>query len=140
MAVITRTQVIKKPVDEVFAVVADGADWADWNPDVEASRRLDAGPIGNGSRFEWQLRRVGKVIQEFREFEPNTRIQMVSQAKISEGSHLFRFSARGEETQIDHRLEIRPRGMFRLFTPMMGLMGRKNLRGTTDALQARLER
>jgi hypothetical protein len=36
MALITRTQIIKKPVDEVFAVVADGAGWADWNPTVRA--------------------------------------------------------------------------------------------------------
>jgi len=52
MSLITRTQFIKKPVDEVFAVVAAGASWADWNPTVRASRRLDAGPIGNGARFE----------------------------------------------------------------------------------------
>jgi uncharacterized protein YndB with AHSA1/START domain len=140
MALITRTQFIKKPVDEVFAVVTDGASWADWNPTVRASRRLDAGPIGNGARFEWQLRGVGKVVQEFQEFEPNRRVRIVSHVKMVEGGHRFRFSAQGEQTRIDHELEIRPKGVFLLFAPMIGLNGRKNVRDTANALQAHLER
>jgi uncharacterized protein YndB with AHSA1/START domain len=140
MALITRTQIIKKPVDEVFAVVVDGASWADWNPTVRASRRLDTGPIGNGARFEWDLRGVGKVVQEFQEFEPNTRVRILSHVKMVEGGHRFRFSAQGEGTRIDHELEIRPKSVFLLLAPMIGLNGRKNLRDTANALQARLER
>ena len=140
MALITRTQIIKKPVDEVFAVVADGARWADWNPTVKASRRLDAGPMGNGARFEWQLRGVGKVVQEFQEFELNRRVRIVSHVKIVEGGHRFSFSAQGEQTRIDHELEIRPKGVFLLLTPMLGMNGRKNVRDTANALQAHLER
>ena len=140
MSLITRTQFIKKPVDEVFAVVADGASWADWNPTVRASRRLDAGPIGNGARFEWQLRGVGKVVQEFQEFEPNTRVRLVTHVKTMKGGHLFRFSTHGEQTRLDHEVEIRPKGVFMLFAPMMGLIGRKDLRDTANALQAHLER
>ena len=140
MSLITLTQFIKKPVDEVFAVVADGASWADWNPTVRASRRLDAGPIGNGARFEWDLRGVGKVVQEFQEFEPNRRVRILSHVKMVEGGHRFRFSAQGQGTRIDHELEIRPKGVFLLLAPMMGLNGRKNLRDTANALQAHLER
>jgi hypothetical protein len=140
MALITRTQFIKKTVDEVFAVVVDGASWADWNPTVRASRRLDGGPIGNGARFEWDLRGVGKVVQEFQEFEPNTRVRFVTHVKTLGGGHLFCFSTQGEGTRIDHEVEIRPKGVFRLFAPMMGLIGRKDLRDTAAALQAHLER
>jgi hypothetical protein len=140
MALITRTQFIKKPVDEVFAVVADGASWAKWNPTVRTSRRLDAGPIGNGAKFEWELRGVGKVVQEFQEFEPDMRVRFVTHVKTMKGGHLFRFSTQGEQTRIDHELEIRPKGAFLLFAPMMGLIGRKDLHDTANALQAHLER
>jgi hypothetical protein len=140
MALITSTQFIKRPVDEVFAVVADGASWADWNPTVRASRRLNAGPIGNGARFEWELRGVGKVVQEFQEFEPNTRVRFVTHVKQMKGGHLFRFSTQGEQTRIDHEVEVRPTGVFLLFAPMMRLIGRKDLRDTSNALQAHLER
>jgi hypothetical protein len=140
MALITRTQLIQKTVDEVFAVVVDGASWADWNPTVRASRRLDAGPIGNGARFEWALRGVGKVVQEFQEFEPNTRVRFVTHVKTLGGGHLFCFSTQGQGTRIDHELEIQPKGVFLLFAPVMGLIGRKDLRDTANALQAHLER
>src|SRR5439155_24789575 len=64
MALITRSQVINATVDEVFDVIVDGASFAAWNPTVRSSRRLDSGQVGNGTRFEWELRGFGKVIQE----------------------------------------------------------------------------
>jgi len=33
-----------------------------------------------------------------------------------------------------------PKGPFRLFAPIMGMIGRKNLRDTANALQIHLER
>jgi hypothetical protein len=36
-------------------------------------------------------------------------------------------------------VEIRPKGVFILFAPMMGLIGRKDLRDTANGLQAHLE-
>jgi uncharacterized protein YndB with AHSA1/START domain len=140
MAIITRTQLIKKPVDEVFAVVVDGASWADWNPTVRASRRLDTGPIGNGARFEWELRGVGKVVQEFQEFEPNAQVRIVPHVKQVKGGHRFRLTPNGDATRIDHELEVTPIGIFKLFAPMIVMNGRKNLRDTANALQGHLER
>jgi uncharacterized protein YndB with AHSA1/START domain len=140
VAIITRTQVIAKPVEQVFGVVADGGNFAAWNPTIRASRRLDDGAIGNGARFEWDLRGFGKVVQEFQEFEPNAQVRIVPHIKALEGGHRFRFTANGNETRIDHELEMIPQGMFKLFAPMMGMIGRNNLRDTADALQAHLER
>ena len=140
MAVSTHTQFIKKPVNEVFGVVVDGAGWVDWCPTVRSARRLDAGPIGNGTRFEWDLRGVGKVVQEFQEFEPNTRVRFVTHMTRASGGHLFRFSAQGDLTRIDHEVEVRPKGVFHLFAPMMGMIASKDLRETAHALQAHLER
>ena len=33
-----------------------------------------------------------------------------------------------------------PKGVFKIFTPLMGMMGKKNLRDTANALQRYLER
>jgi uncharacterized protein YndB with AHSA1/START domain len=139
MTIIKRTQVIHRPVDTVFATVTDAAAFAEWNPTIRASRRLDEGPIGNGSKFEWDLRGFGKVVQDFQEFEPNKRVRIVPHMKTVEGGHRFSFTADGADTRIDHELEMIPKGLFRLFAPMMGMIGRKNLRDTADALQRHLE-
>jgi len=139
LPIITATQVIRRPVDAVFGVVANAGDFASWNPTIRASRRLDTGEIGNGSRFEWELRGFGKVVQEFREFERNVRVRIVPHLKGLEGGHRFRFTAQGDVTRIDHELEMNPKGWLRLFTPIMIATGRKNLKETTDALRAHLE-
>jgi uncharacterized protein YndB with AHSA1/START domain len=140
MALIKRTQVISSPVDEVFATVIDGGNYASWNPTIKASRRMDAGEIGQGSRFEWKLRGFGTVIQELQEFQRNERVRIVPQLESLAGGHRFLFTADGERTRVDHELEMTPRGVFRLFGPMMARMGRRNLRATAEALQEHLER
>jgi uncharacterized protein YndB with AHSA1/START domain len=139
MAVVRRTQVIDRPVAEVFDVVADGANWAKWNPTVQASRRLDDGEIGNGSRFEWELRGVGKVVQEFHEFKENAQVRIVPDTKSVGGGHRFRFTTQGVATRVDHELELIPKGAFKLLTPMIVMVGRRNLRDTANALQRHLE-
>ena len=140
MALITRTQVINRPVDQVFATVIDAGTYASWNPTIKASRRLDAGEVGDGSRFEWKLRGFGNVIQEFQEFERDRRVRIVPQLKTLSGGHRFLFTVEGDRTRVDHELEMVPRGVFRLFAPMVTRIGRRNLRDTAEALQAHLER
>ena len=136
MALITRTQFIKKPVDEVFSVLADVGSWAEWNPTIRSSRWLDDQTIGNGARFEWGLRGLGMVVQELQEFEPNVQLRIVTDLKPVKGGHRFRLTANGDATRIDHELEITPRGIFRLFGPMMVMNGRRNLRDTANAIEA----
>jgi hypothetical protein len=125
----------------VFNVVADAGNFDAWNPTIKASRRLDAGELGNGSRFEWQLRGFGKVVQEFEEFERDRRVRIVPKLKMLTGGHRFTFTGLDESTtRIDHELEMLPKGAFRLMAPLIARTGTKNLRETAEALQAFLER
>jgi hypothetical protein len=139
VALITRTQLIPRPIDEVFATVIDGGNYAAWNPTIKASRRLDDGQLGDGSRFEWKLRGFGNVTQELQEFKRNERVRIVPLNAPISGGHRFLLAAEGEETRIDHELEMIPTGVFRLFAPLMARIGRRNLRDTADALQNHLE-
>src|SRR5262245_27422700 len=85
MAVITRTQVIHKPVDEVFDVLADLGSWAEWNPTIRSSRWLDDPPHGNGARFECGLRGLGMVGQELVAFQPRVQLRVVTDLKPVKG-------------------------------------------------------
>ena len=115
-----RTQVIRRPVEEVFATVIDAGNFAAWNPTIKASRKLNEGEIGNGSRFEWQLRGFGKVVQELQAFDRPQQVRIVPHIKQLEGGHTFRLTAQGDSTQVDHELEMRPKGAFQLFAPIWG--------------------
>jgi uncharacterized protein YndB with AHSA1/START domain len=140
MAVVKLTQVINKPVDVVFQTVVDVANFPKWNPTTPSARKLSAGEIGNGTRFELEIKGFGKVEQELREFERDKRVRLVPSFKLLTGGHRFVFTANGVKTRIDHELEMTPRGVFKVFIPLMGMMGKKNLRDTANALQSYLER
>ena len=139
MTTLRRTQVIDRPVGEVFDVVVDAGNFASWNPTIKSSRKLTAGDIGAGSRFEWTMRGFGKVRQELQEFERNQRVRMVPDMRSISGGHRFIFTELGNQTRVDHELEMTPKGALKLLTPVMRIVGRSNLRRTAEALQRYLE-
>jgi len=140
MAIVKRTQVIRKPVAEVFRTVVDVENFPKWNPTTPRARKLTSGEIGEGTRFELEIRGFGKVLQELREFELNKRVRLVPTMRVLSGGHRFVFSAQGDSTRVDHELEMTPKGLFKMFSPLMGMMGGKNLRDTANALRTYLER
>ena len=70
----------------------------------------------------------------------NERVRIVPTMSVMSGGHRFVFTAQGASTRIDHELEMTPKGLFKIFSPFIGMMGKKNLRETANALQKYLER
>ena len=140
VAVLRLTQKIDRPVEDVFGVVIHAGDFAAWNPTITESRQLTPDPIGEGTRFEWKLRGFGNVGQELQEFERNRRVRIVPHHRSLAGGHRFTFTDLGGRTRIDHELEMVPKGIFKIMSPFMTTAGKKNLRATADALDARLRR
>jgi len=140
VAVRKLTQVIRKPVEEVFGTVIDVANFPRWNPTTPSARKLTTGATGEGTQFELEIKGFGKVLQELQEFRPNQQVRIVPHFKVLTGGHRFIFTADRNGTRVDHELEMTPRGLFKIFSPLMGMMGKKNLRDTANALQRYLER
>src|SRR6266567_8069595 len=130
MAIVKRSQLIHKQVEEVFRTVVDVANFPKWNPTTPSARKLSSGEIGEGTRFELEVRGFGKVIQELREFEHNKRVKIVPTIKLFTGGHRFVFSAEGDGTRIDHELEMTSKCVYKILSPLMGMLGAKNLRDT----------
>lgn len=139
MAVLRLTQVISRPASDVFAVITDAGSFASWNPTIQSSRQLTPGAPTHGSQFEWELRGFGAVRQELREFEPGRRVRIVPHMAALTGGHRFTLTDLGGQTRVDHELEMSPRGLFVLMSPVIWMTGRRNLRATADALQRHLE-
>ena len=140
MAILTLTQEIDRPVDAVFVTISDVGNFASWNPTIKASRALEPGDPGNGMRYEWTLRGFGNVLQEIRDFEPDRGLRIVPLMRSMSGGHRFTLTDVGGRTRVDHKLEMTPKGSFKLMGPMMTSTGRKNLSATADALKRYLER
>ena len=142
MPVFKLSQTINRPVSEVFNTVVHVERFPDWSPNNHKSaRRLSQGEIGEGSQFEIEIKGFGKVHQTLEEFERNKRVKIVPHIKMLSGGHRFSFSSEGPSaTRIDHELEMFPKGIFKLMTPFMFRMGKKNLDEVTTALKAYLEK
>jgi hypothetical protein len=138
VTVLPLTQEIDRPVEDVFGVVIHAGDYAAWNPTITESRQLTPDPIGEGTRFEWKLRGFGNVEQELQEFDPNRRVRIVPHHRSLAGGHRFTFTDLGGRTRIDHELEMAPKGIFKVASPFMTTVGKKNLQATANALDARL--
>lgn len=139
MPVFKLTQVIDRPVDEVFNTVIHLEDFPRWSPQNPSARRISQGEIAEGSRFEMEIKGFGLVPQTLEEFDRNRRVRVVPHIKQIAGGHRFIFTDLGGKTRIDHELEMTPKGIYTLMLPMMYLIGKRNLKLTIQALKEHLE-
>ncbi len=58
----TETTTFARPAQEVFELVADFGNLADWDPMFDESMRLDEGPLDVGSRFKVKGSMAGQAI------------------------------------------------------------------------------
>jgi hypothetical protein len=134
------SQIVTRPVDEVFATAIRLDEFPRWSPRNPSARKLTPGDIGEGTRFQLGIKGFGTVTNELREFEPNKRVMVVPLSGMLRGGHRWIFSDLGDgTTHIDHELELRPKGIFKLMGPILRSTGAKNVRETAAALQRHLE-
>ena len=140
MPTATLSQAIDRPVSEVFAVVSDLTTFPDWNPTTKAARKISEGDPQEGSLYELSVRGFGKQTMELTNFETDRSVRLTPQSSMFSGGHQFTFTSEGEKTRVDHELVMNAKGVWKIFTPMMGMMASRNLAKTAAALQTYLER
>ena len=136
----TLSQLINRPVAEVFATVSDLTTFPSWNPTTKSASLISEGEIGEGTVFQMSVKGFGNQVMELTEFEKDKQVRLIPRSKMSHGGHRFVFSTEDDKTRIDHELEMYPKGVFVIFSPLMGMMSRRNLKQTAQALQDYLER
>jgi hypothetical protein len=139
VTILRLTQEIRQRAPVIFDTIIDAGSFASWNPTIESSRQITTDEIGEGTIFEWKLRGFGWVRQHLEEFERDRRVRIVPEMKSLGGGHRFTLTDLGDRTQVDHELEMTPKGLFTLLGPLMTRTGRRNLRATADALQRHME-
>jgi hypothetical protein len=132
------SQQIKLPVEAVFATATHLDEFPEWSPLNPWAKKLTPGEIGEGTKFQMGINGFGKVTNELREFEPNARVIVVPLSKMFDGGHRWIFTdLGGGVTRIDHELEMRRKGLFKLMTPMLRADGKKtptsSSQGTSSA-------
>jgi len=133
---------IERPVDEVFDVVADQTNEPRYNPAMTASRRIDDGPIGMGTRFLATVLTRGKPQQveiEVTGFERPTEIASRSVMGRSTVSGRVRFDPVGSGTRLSWDWDVQVGGGARVLDPLVSVIGRRQERAIWGGLKHFLE-
>ena len=135
--------VINRPVDEVFAFVANFENHPKWESNFQKVKLLSSTPSGVGTTYQCDMKLPGQTATskfEITEYEVNKKIAFEGEpagpAK-PDGSFLFDAVPGGTKVTLLPRPTFR--GLFKLLEPMMAGYVRKQNRDHLNSLKRILE-
>lgn len=135
------SQDINRPVETVFDYFSDCRNETRWNPFVKAIDKIGDGPVGLGTRFRGDYPGVGSA--EFAisvyEFPHRVGFQGAFAPMAFEMLATCRELPGGQGTHFDFVGEFRPRGIFKLLSPLMAIKMRRDFAARGVALKCALE-
>jgi uncharacterized protein YndB with AHSA1/START domain len=125
------TTVIDRPIDEVFAFLADGENDPKFSPRVKEITKTTDGPPRVGTVFRSTVTDAGMTTHrefELTEFEPPTRIRWTERTKnlVSVASGGYDLAPEGEGTRMTIHNNLQARGFGKLIEPIAVRMARKD--------------
>jgi uncharacterized membrane protein len=139
---------IHRPVDEVFDVVADERNEPRYNPQMRRVEQTSAGPIGVGTTFRAESMSRGRPVEmtiTVTEFERPRRLTSWTHLSTMDIHGTLTFDPAPDGTggtggtRMRWSWELEPRGMLKLMTPVVALIGRRQERSIWTGLKRYLE-
>ena len=134
---------VRRPIDETFAYTADFTNIENWDPGVEASRRVGNGPVGPGARFDLQVRFGRKALPMtylITEYDPPNRVTLVGQGDRLTATDTISFETTDGGTLITYVADLDFRGWLGWIEPLIGgkleKIGRDAVEGLARELDA----
>lgn len=121
MAQIKSSIIIKRPIEEVFAFVADPRNDLKWRSDVVESN-VTSGSLGVGATFEFASEFIGRKIEtkgEMTAYDPPKRFAWKSIESPIPVSAVTTFEAVTDGTLIVDTVDFEPGGFFKIAEPLL---------------------
>lgn len=134
--------VIDRPVEEVFAYVADVTNDPAWHTDILEARKTTEGPVGMGTIWHTRFKPamgISEADMEVVSFEPNRVLAMKGEVGPMHPTLTYRFEPAAGGTKFTRRVQITVSGWMKLMQPMMGMMLPKQNQGFLANLKRVLE-
>jgi carbon monoxide dehydrogenase subunit G len=137
---IHETVVSPRPVEDVFAYVADFTTVTEWDPGIASSERT-SGEGGVGTTYDVVATFRGREVPmtyEVAEYEAPARIVLHGSGSAVDAVDTIEFFADGGGSRVVYTAEFRLKGLLRFAEPFMGGMfdslGKKAIGGLRSAL------
>ena len=138
------TVVIDRPIDEVFAYLADGENDPKFSPRVLEIARTTDGPPGVGTVYKSTVKDAGMTTKrefELTAFEPPTRIRWAERSKnaitASEGG--YDLAPEGDGTRVTLHNVLEGHGIGKLIAPLALRSARKGADDFGRSIKAAVE-
>jgi uncharacterized membrane protein len=119
---------VHRPVETVFDFVADARNEPRYNPHIRLAEKTSGGPIGVGSRFRNETASMGRITEWVIEITSYRRpwhlaTSLHSSAMDIDGTMTFEAVPGG--TRMRWSWDLKPRGIFQLFAPLIRRSGQR---------------
>jgi len=142
MITVEKTIFIGRPTEAVFAFVADQTNAPRWQRGLTAVRRTTNGPIGVGTRHEFERTMMGRRMDgsnEYTRYDPNELVAF-SWTGPMPGQASYAVQPAGlNGTKLVSQLEMQGRGLLRLAEPILAAGLRRDVEANLDTLKRLLE-
>jgi len=134
---------VKRPLDEVFAYVADFERAPEWITDLVRVEKLTPGDVGVGTRFTQVVSLGGQELEgtmEVRAYEPPHVYAYEGEGGPTRFTARFTLTPEGESTLIRHDYEVVLGGGLALMAPVVSGWLKKNSETALENLSHHLSR
>jgi hypothetical protein len=142
MAQIAGQLVIHRPVHEVFDFVADERNEPRYNPRIRRAEKLSPGPIGCRTRFRAEAVTLGRTTGmtiEYTAYERPRRLASSIHMPAADITGTLRFDPVADGTRMSWSWDMKPHGLYRLLTPVIVCVGRREEQENWGGLKRFLE-
>ncbi len=143
MANFTSSTTIKRPVEDVFAVMSNPANDHRWSSAVIEAELTSPGPVGVGTTARYVGKTLGRRFEsewEITEFEPNRRLVARSRGTPVPLHATLTFEPARGGTLVTVAYEAELHGLYKLGWPLLARFGawqwRRALRTLKDLMEA----
>lgn len=134
--------VINRPVEEVFAFVANPQHDEQWESDISDVQQTSEGPIGVGSTYRGVIHFLGQRIEwnsEVTQYQPSNRVDFKLAAGPLQLEETVTFEPVEGGTRVTVVYEGDPGGFFKLAAPVVVRMWQGQIEGNLGKLKEILE-
>lgn len=133
------TQLIERPLAQVFAICSDASTTPEWDPPVKAVLQAPEFPLKVGAVVVLMVSGYGEQTLDLKEYEHERVSFWALKARWFSGGHRMVFSAEGDATRVEREFSIQPLRAMRLLTPYLSVMVRRSIARSLAGLKAYCE-